>query len=193
MAAQLMKRRDLFDVSNLPPRDLERYGTHDFGRHLLLARRLLEAGTTFVKVTMYHWDTHADNFNFHLDLVSQFDRPFAAIMEDLSAAGMLEHTLVIVLSEFGRTPKISQKVGRDHWPESWSMCLGGCGIQKGVVVGKTNDKGTWIDGDELDIGHVFHTVFRALGVDPHRQEYHNNGQPLPLAHDDCFAIKELLV
>ena len=192
MAARLMRRRDLFDPSKLPPKDVERYGQHAFGRHLLLARRLLQEGTTFVKVTMYHWDTHADNFNHHLDLVGQFDRPFGALMSDLEDAGQLAHTLVIVLSEFGRTPKISQKVGRDHWPEAWSMALGGAGIQGGAVVGKTNAKGTWIDGDECDIGHVFHTIYRALGIDPGATEYYNGTQPLPIAHDDCDAIEELL-
>ncbi|MCH8047820.1 MAG: DUF1501 domain-containing protein [Planctomycetes bacterium] len=192
-AQQLMKRKDLFDPSKLTAKDQERYGTHQFGRHLLQARRLLEAGVTFVKVTMYYWDTHADNFNLHADLLAQFDRPFAAIMDDLSDAGMLEHTTVIVLSEFGRTPKISQKVGRDHFPEAWSMCMGGAGLAQGAVVGKTNAKGTWIEGEEYDIGHVFHTIFRAIGIDPAKTEYDNNGQPLPLANEDCGPIKELLV
>ena len=105
---------------------------------------------------------------------------------------MLEQTLVIVLSEFGRTPKISQKVGRDHWPEAWSMCLGGGGIKGGAVVGKTNARGTWISGDEYDIGHVYHTIFRALGIDSHKAQYMNDKQPLPLAHDDHHAIKPLL-
>jgi hypothetical protein len=192
MAAQLMKRRHVFDESRFDPRDVERYGSHDFGRHMLLARNVLEAGTRFVKVTMYHWDTHADNFNYHLELVSQFDRPFAALMQDLDARGMLEHTLVIVLSEFGRTPKINQKVGRDHWPEGWSMCLGGCGIAKGHVIGKTNDRGTWVEGDEYDVGHLFHTFFQALGIDSAKQQYMNGTQPLPIAHDGFHAIKELL-
>ena len=192
LASQLMKRRDLFDSSTFKPKDVERYGTHAFGRHLLLAKRFLEQGTTFVKVTMYHWDTHADNFNFHYDLVGQFDRPFAALMEDLSASGMLEHTIVVVCSEFGRTPKISQKVGRDHWPEAWSLCLGGAGLAKGAVIGKTNAKGTWVEGDELDMGHVFHTLFHAIGVDSKQREYINDGQPLPIAHDDHEPIRELL-
>jgi hypothetical protein len=192
VAEQLMKNADLFDPTRLNAKDLERYGSSQFGGHMLQARRLLEAGVTFVKVTMYYWDTHGDNFNCHLDGVPRVDTALAAMIDDLVDRGLYESTLVVVLSEFGRTPKINGRVGRDHWPECWSIGLGGCGIRPGVVVGKTNDKGTFNVGDEYDIGHLFHTMFRALGVDSKQTEYHNNGQPLPIAHDDAFAIKELL-
>jgi hypothetical protein len=192
IARQMMNHRPLFDPSRLDPKDIERYGGTEFGRHMLQARRLLEAGVTFVKVTMYHWDTHGDNFNCHLSGVPQVDRALACMLEDLNERGLYEHTVVVVLSEFGRTPKINARVGRDHWPACWSLGLGGGGIKPGVVVGATNAKGTFVDGEEHDIGHVFHTVFRALGIDPAKTEYDNNGQPLPIANDDCSAIKELL-
>jgi hypothetical protein len=193
MAAQLQKRLDLFDTSALAARDVERYGRFDLGRHLLLARRMLEAGITFVKVTSYGWDTHGDNFNGHLSLVAKFDQAFAALVEDLSARAMLDNVLVIVLSEFGRTPRINGHVGRDHWPEAWSAALAGCGLKRGIVVGETNDKGTWVTSEEHDIGHMFHTWFHALGIDPDKTAYDNHGQPLPIAHQDCHPIKELLV
>jgi uncharacterized protein (DUF1501 family) len=192
MAAQLQKRRDLFDTSTFAPKDVERYGSHDLGRHLLLARKMLEAGVTFVKVTSYGWDTHGDNFNGQGSLVPQFDRPFAAIIEDLHERGMLDHVLVIAMSEFGRTPRINGHLGRDHWPEAWSLVTAGTGIRKGVVVGKTNDKGTWVTGPEYDIGHLFHTWFRALGIDPRTTEYDNGGQPLPIAHEGCKPVTDLL-
>jgi len=192
MALQLMQRRDLFDDSLLSPKDVERYGTHPLGRHLLQARRLLEAGVQFVKVNSYHWDTHGDNFNMHLDLVPQIDRPFAAIIDDLGERGMLDNVLVVLMSEFGRTPKINSRVGRDHWPEAWSLVLAGCGIKRGVVVGKTTPNGAWCDADEYDIGHLFHTVFHCLGIDAAETEYLNNGQPLPIAHDDCRPIREVM-
>ncbi len=192
MARQLMKRKDLFDDSLLDPKDVVRYGSHPLGRHLLQARRLLEAGVMFVKVTSYHWDTHGDNFNMHLDLVPQIDRPFAAMIEDLDQRGMLDNVLVVLMSEFGRTPKINQRIGRDHWPEAWSLALAGCGVRRGVVIGKTTPNGAWVDGEQYDVGHLFHTIFRAVGIDPVRTEYVNNGQPLPIAHDDCRAIKEVL-
>lgn len=192
VAEQMMKNVGLFDPTRLDAKDVQRYGDTMIGRHMLQARRLLEAGVTFVKVTMYHWDTHGDNFNCHLSGVPQVDRALSAVLDDLITRGMYDHTVVVVLSEFGRTPKINGRIGRDHWPECWSIGLGGGGIKPGVVVGKTNDKGTFNDGKEYDIGHVFHTLFRALGIDPVKTKYDNNGQPLPLAHENRDEIEELL-
>ncbi len=192
MAAQLQKNAHLFDASTLPPKEVERYGTHEFGRHMLLARRLLEAGVTFVKVNSYGWDTHGDNFNGHASMVPKVDQAFAATIEDLVARGMLDNVLVIMMSEFGRTPRVNGHVGRDHWPEAWSLVMAGGGTKRGAVVGKTNDKGTWVTSAEHDIGHLFHTWFHLLGVNPVKARYHNAGQPLPVAHEDCDVIKELL-
>ncbi|HXG08233.1 MAG TPA: DUF1501 domain-containing protein [Gemmataceae bacterium] len=192
MAAQLRKQARLFDPSTLPPRDVERYGTHEFGRHMLLARRLLEAGVTFVKVNSYGWDTHGDNFNGHLSMVPKVDQAFAAMIEDLKDRGMLDNVLVIMMSEFGRTPRINGHVGRDHWPEAWSLVMAGCGLKRGVVVGKTNERGTHVTTEEHDIGHMFHTWFQALGINPKEHSYDNGGQPLPIAHEDCHAVTELL-
>jgi len=188
-AQQIIRRRDLFDDPD--PKDAERYGSHPLGRHILQSRRLLEAGVLFVQCHSYHWDTHADNFNMHHDLVPQIDQPFAALLEDLDDRGM-DNVMVILMSEFGRTPKINQRAGRDHWPEAWSLAMAGSGIRRGHVVGKTTPNGAWVDGPEYDIGHVFHTVFKAAGIDPSETEYLNNGQPLPIAHDDCGVIDELL-
>ena len=192
MATQLMKRQDLFDESTYTDRDRQRYGTCEFGRHMLLARRMLEAGVRFTKVNSYGWDTHGDNFNGHASLVPKVDHAFASLIEDLEDRGRLEHTLVIMMSEFGRTPRINGHIGRDHWPEAWSVVMAGCGLKPGVVVGKTNDEGTFVASDEHDIGHLFHTWFRALGIDSKAVEYDNAGQPLPIAHDDCHAIEEIL-
>ncbi len=141
-ALQLMERKDVFDVTKEPAKDLERYGTHDFGRHCLLARRLLEHGVTFVQVTHSNYDTHYENFEFHIEQLGEFDRTFATLLDDLHERGMLESTLVVVMTEFGRTPKINANYGRDHWGTAWSVALGGCRIQNGAVIGKTNDNGT---------------------------------------------------
>lgn len=192
MARALMKRQDLFDTSQFDPRDVERYGTHDLGRHMLQARKMLEAGVTFVKVNSYGWDTHSDNFNAHLSLMAKFDQAFSAIIADLAARSMLDNVLVIALSEFGRTPRINGAVGRDHWPEAWSAIMAGAGLKHGLVAGKTNDLGTYVDSEPYDIGHMFHTWFAALGIDAKKVEYDNHGQPLPIAHDDHHAVKELL-
>jgi uncharacterized protein (DUF1501 family) len=159
---------------------------------MLQARQMLEAGVRFVKVTSYGWDTHGDNFHGHKSLMPRFDQAFAAMISDLADRGMLNHVLVIAMSEFGRTPRINGHVGRDHWPEAWSLALAGCGLKRGVVVGQTNDLGTFVDGAASDIGHMFHTWFRCLGIDSSATQYDNHGQPLPLAHDDMHVVTELL-
>jgi uncharacterized protein (DUF1501 family) len=128
----------------------------------------------------------------HLALVPQIDRPFAALIDDLDERGLLENVLVILMSEFGRTPKINQRIGRDHWPEAWSLALAGAGIKPGVVVGQTTADGAWCDDSQYDVGHLFHTIYRAVGIDPVHTEYMNHGQPLPIAHTDCSAIQPLL-
>jgi hypothetical protein len=189
-ARTLMQRRELFDDPD--PKDVARYGDTPLGRDMLIGRKMLEAGVTFVKVNSYGWDTHGDNFNGHASLMPRFDQAFSAIMEDLDQRGMLDNVLVIAMSEFGRTPRINGHVGRDHWPEAWSIAMAGRGIKRGVVIGKTNDLGTFVDSDEHDIGHFFHTWFHALGINSSETEYDNNGQPLPIAHDDCGPIQELL-
>lgn len=192
IAQQLRKHRDLFDENSYSAKDKERYGTHELGRHLLIARRMIEAGVRFTKVTSYGWDTHGDNFHGSASLVPQFDQPFAALLEDLHERKLLDQVLVIAMSEFGRTPRINGHLGRDHWPEAWSLAMGGAGIQAGAVYGRTNDKGTDVAEGEVDIGHLFHTWFRAMNVDPFFVEYDNNGQPLPIAHDNCKPITVLL-
>jgi len=193
MGLELMQRRQLFDESTFSPQDVQRYGTHDLGRHMLLARRMLEAGVQFVKVNSYGWDTHGDNFNGSHSLVRRFDQPFAALISDLAAAGMLDQVLVIAMSEFGRTPRVNGHLGRDHWPEAWSLCMAGAGIRRGVAVGCTSENGTWVTSEPYDIGHMFHTWFSALGINSRETAWDNQGQPLPIAHEDCHPVSELLL
>ena len=192
LAEQLQKKVHLFDPAKLPAKDAERYGSHDLGRHMLLARRLLEEGVTFVKVTSYGWDTHGDHFNGAASLHPKFDRPFAALLTDLAERSMLDDVLVIVAAEFGRTPRINGHLGRDHWPEAWSVAMAGRGVKPGAVVGKTNAKGTEVATDPHDIGHLFHTWFTALGLTPRKARYLNDDQPLPIAHEEMKAIPGLL-
>ena len=192
MARQIGQRQDLFDPDTLPAADRDRYGAHPLGRHLLQARRLLEAGVQFVKVTSYYWDTHGDHFNMHRALVPQIDVPFAALIKDLEERGLLDQVVVVLMSEFGRTPKINNRCGRDHWPEAWSLVLAGAGLQRGVVVGKTTANGAWCDDQEYDVGHLFHTLFHCLGIDSEERQYLNRGQPLPIAHEEMSVIQEAL-
>ena len=190
-AEQLMKRRDLFDIEKEPAALRERYGTHDFGRHCLLARRLIERGATCVKVSHSNYDTHHENFDFHIEQLGEFDRPFATLLEDLAVRGLLEKTLVVVMSEFGRTPKINRNYGRDHWGTAWSVALAGCGIKGGAVVGKTNANGTAVVDRMVHGGHLFHTYFRALGLNGKKNHYINQ-RPIPMADPKADAVTEIL-
>jgi uncharacterized protein (DUF1501 family) len=190
-AAQLMQRRQIFDINKEDPRFADRYGRHDFGRHCLLARRLLENGITCVKVTHTNYDTHHENFDFHIEQLGEFDRTFATLLDDLHERGMLNSTLVVVMSEFGRTPKINRNFGRDHWSKAWSVAMAGCGIKGGAVVGKTNANGTAVVDREVNGGPLFHTYFRALGLNPMKKHYHH-GQPIPMADPKASAIEEIL-
>lgn len=191
-AEQVFRRSDTFSVEKEDGRVADRYGRHDFGRHMLLARRLLEAGVTYVKVTHSNYDTHHENFDFHIEQLAEFDRPFAALLDDLADRGMLESTLVVVMAEFGRTPRINDRYGRDHWSRAWSVALAGCGIKGGAVVGKTNPNGTAVVEREVNGGHLFHTYLRAVGLDPNKNFYPNE-RPVPVADPKAAAIDEILV
>jgi uncharacterized protein (DUF1501 family) len=190
-AQELMRQREIFDVTKEPQQDQDRYGTHDFGRHCLLARRLLEKGITFVQVTHSNYDTHNENFNFHIEQLGEFDKPFATLVADIAARGMLDSTLIVVLSEFGRTPNINQYYGRDHWGTAWSVCLGGAKVQRGAVIGKTNDNGTAVSDREVDAGHLFHTYLQAVGVDS-TGHFTIDGRDLPIADPAMQPIQELI-
>jgi hypothetical protein len=191
-AAQLMKQREIFDVSKESEKDVARYGKHDFGRHCLLARRLLENNICFVQVSHSNYDTHNENFNFHLEQLEEFDSPFATFVSDLADRGMLESTLIVVLSEFGRTPRINDRYGRDHWGNAWSVTLGGCGIASGAAFGKTNENGTKVTDGEIDHRHLFHTYLAAVGVDP-TGSFNIGGRDMLMADPEGHAIKEILV
>jgi len=191
-AQQVMARRNLFDLTQEPMSCRDRYGNHDFGRHCLLARRLLEAGVTFVKVTHSNYDSHHENFDFHIEQLGEFDKTFATLLDDLEQRGMLEKTLVVVMSEFGRTPTINRNYGRDHWSRAWSVAMAGCGIQGGACIGRTNDNGTAVTHREVNGGHLFHTYFRALGLNSTRN-HHHEGRPIPMADPAATPIQEVLV
>jgi arylsulfatase A-like enzyme len=190
-AQQLMQQRDVFDVTKEPEQDADRYGKHDFGRHCLLARRLLEHGVTFVQLSHSNYDTHNENFNFHIEQLGEFDRSFACFVEDIAARGMLDSTLIVVLSEFGRTPNVNQYYGRDHWSKSWSICLAGCRIPRGAVYGKTNADGTAVDDGQVDHGELFHTYLEAVGVDS-TATFNIDGRPMPIADPAVSSVSALL-
>ncbi len=191
-ALQLMRQRHIFDMSQEPANVQERYGKSNLGRHFLLARRLVENGITCVQVSHAGYDTHNENFNFHLEQLGEFDRPFSALVSDLGDRGLLESTLIVVMSEFGRSPKINRKYGRDHWGKSWSVVLGGGRIQPGAVIGKTNKNGTAVTDREVDHAQLFHTYLQGISLDSH-VPFDIGSRPVPMADPACEGIQELIV
>ena len=191
-ARDLMSKRDVFDVEKEPGSEKEKYGDSQLGKHCLMARRLLENGIPFVQVSHRNYDTHYENFNFHIEQLGEFDRAFSALMGDLSDRGMMESTLVVVMSEFGRTPKINSRYGRDHWGKAWSVCLGGAKIQPGAIIGATNENGTAVSDREVDHGHLFHTYLSAVGMDS-LGSFNIEGREMPLADPSHGPISELIV
>ena len=190
MAERLIAKKGLLEAEPSDT-DLARYGSHPFARRCVLARNLLQHGATVVKVTHHGYDTHAENFNFHLEQLGEFDRTFCMLLDDLQESGLLESTLVVIYSEFGRTPKINQRYGRDHWGASVSIALGGCGIRPGLVIGATNPDGTEVADREVDGGHLFHTYLEALGLDPTRN-HDLPGKSIPIGDPARSSIEELL-
>lgn len=190
-ARELLENRHVFEVSRESAADQARYGTSQFGRHCLLARRLLEHGVPYVQVNHADYDTHHENFDFHIEQLGEFDQPFATLVADLADRGLLSDTLICVMSEFGRTPKINKTYGRDHWGTAWSVLLGGASIQPGAVIGKTNANGTEVTDRVVDHGHIFHTILRGAGVDS-AGEFEIGGRTFPVADPARQAIVELL-
>ena len=190
-AEKLMSRKDVFDVTRESAADTERYGMNDLGRHCLLARRLLENGVSFVQVSHSNYDTHNENFNFHIEQLGEFDAAFSTFVADLADRGMLESTLVVVLSEFGRTPTINRYYGRDHWSKAWSVCMAGCRAPRGAAFGATNDKGTEVVENQVDHGNLFHTYLQAVGVDS-TGSVMVDGREMPLADPASGPIEGLL-
>jgi len=169
----------------------DRYGPTQFGEQALIARRLIEAGVPFVRVARAWWDSHGQNFETHQELVPELDHVMATLIDDLQERGLFEHTLIITLAEFGRTPTINPSLGRDHFPTAWSTTLTGCGIQGGALYGKTDPMGRTVVDGEVGAAQLFATIYKALGLNPHKN-YHVGSRPVPLTEPGTKAIKEVL-
>ena len=190
-ADALMRRREVFDLERESAADRARYGDHHFGRNCLLARRLLEAGVHCVKVAHHDWDAHFENFHWQRQRCLEFDRTFVTLLDDFRDRGLLDGTLVVIMGEMGRTPRINYYGGRDHWGDAWSMAFAGCGIKPGVVLGKTNALGTEVVDGAVDAGDLFHTIMAAMGLDP-KGNYQVGGRDNPIADPAMSAIREVL-
>ena len=168
-----------FAISEEPEKLRETYGRTAVGQSALLARRLIEAGVRLATVFHGGYDSHVKNQERHGKLVPEFDQAFAALLDDLDERGLLATTLVLVIGDFGRTPKINSQGGRDHWPRAFSVALAGAGIQGGAVVGSTDDQASDPKDRPVKIEDLGATVYRALGID-YRKNYHFGGRPIAI-------------
>ncbi|MEE2781013.1 MAG: DUF1501 domain-containing protein [Planctomycetota bacterium] len=166
------------------------YGDSDFASGCLLARRLIEAGVTFVEVNCRGWDTHQDNFSKTRDLAGEVDRPTAALIEDLKQRGLLDSTLVVWMGEFGRTPKINARGGRDHYPKVFTAALAGGGIQGGQAVGRMSQDGTAVAERPVTVPDLFQTYCHSLRLDAESESMSSLGRPIKVVEEGS-VVEEL--
>ena len=184
--------RTVFEVNREPAKVIEAYGgqRNGFGMGCLLARKLVEQGVTCVEVDLGGWDNHANIFNaLKTGNGPRLDKGMGALVKDLVDRGMWKNTVVLWMGEFGRTPRINQNTGRDHWARCWSVVVGGGALQGGQIFGATSKDGMDVQGDKATIGDLFATVFKGLGIDPSTKIRENLGRPLEIA--DGKPIKGL--
>jgi hypothetical protein len=180
--------RQAFDLRQEPSAVRERYGRNVFGSSILLARRLVEAGVTFVTVHTEskgngHWDTHSNNFNMLKQwLCPYLDRSVTALFEDLAQRGLWESTLVLVMGDMGRTPRINKNAGRDHWPQCGFCLLAGGGIRSGHVHGRSDKIGSIPAEFPVSPGDLCATVYHLLGIDPYQMVLDLSARPNHIAH-----------
>jgi hypothetical protein len=185
------KARDAFDINKEDAKLRDAYGRNAAGQRLLLARRLVEAGVRFVTLTYGGWDLHNGIAAGTKSQLPQFDQAFAALLTDLTSRGMLDRTMVMISSEFGRTPKINGTAGRDHWPKVFSVVLAGGGIKKGFVYGKSDATASEPDEDGLTVEDLGQTVYQCLGIDATKKLMSPGDRPIDIIREG-HVRKELL-
>ena len=189
--------RHAFDLDRESPKSFDRYGQGPWAQYTLMARRLVEAGVTFVTVDMPHWDDHSSIEKSHGMKVPVVDRAVSALVDDLDERGLLERTMVVVMGEFGRTPRMNTGQpgipvpGRDHWGNAISVMVAGGGLKGGVVVGSTNAKAERPKDRPLKPEALLATIYHRLGIDPAQTFKDHTGRPHPIL-DDGKPIDELL-
>ncbi|MFM9116005.1 MAG: DUF1501 domain-containing protein, partial [Planctomycetota bacterium] len=179
------KAQQAFNIQAEDPRLRDTYGRHDLGQSCLLARRLVEAGVTFVAIQAGGgWDTHGDNFKQLKDnLLPKYDRAVSALVSDLHQRGLQEDVLVMSFGEFGRTPRINGGAGRDHWPGAMSVLYAGGGLKMGQAVGTTNDKAEYPTTKAYTPGCVLSTMYHALGINHRHVFFDQANRPLPILNE----------
>jgi hypothetical protein len=186
----LSPRVKAFDLAAEPEKVRADYGRHAFGQGCLMARRLIEAGVTFVEVQSTGWDTHSNELPALKKLIPPVDQGLAALAADLKERRLLENTLVIWMGEFGRMPQINLTAGRDHFPKAFNVALAGCGVRGGQVIGATDKLGTEVIERPVLVQDLFCTFCQALGIDPRHENQSNVGRPIKIVEDGA-AVKEV--
>jgi uncharacterized protein (DUF1501 family) len=177
------KARAAFDIHAEDPKLRDQYGRNAAGQRMLLARRLVEAGVRFVTLTYGGWDLHNGITAGTRSQLPAFDQAFAALITDLIDRGLFDSTLVMVSSEFGRTPKINATAGRDHWPKVFSVVLAGGGIKKGFIYGKSDATASEPEEDALTVEDLAHTVYHCLGIDADKKLMSPGDRPIDIVRE----------
>src|SRR3954468_23553607 len=185
------KARAAFSLNDEPEKIREQYGRGAAGQRMLLARRLVEAGVRFVSLTCGGWDHHDNIKNGITSQMPKFDQAFAALIKDLDTRGLLDTTLVMVTTEFGRTPKINATAGRDHWPRVFNIILAGGGIKRGLVYGSSDPTGGEPDNNPLTVEDLAFTVYNQMGIDPSKNLIAPGNRPIKIVKDGDL-VKDLL-
>jgi hypothetical protein len=185
--------RKAFDINSEEPRLRDRYGRDTFGQGCLLARRLVEAGVTFVTVsTPYSWDTHGNNFEtLKSTNLPSFDAGVASLVEDLHDRGLGKRVLVVAYGEFGRTPRVNNQAGRDHWPGAMSVLMAGGGLKMGQAVGSTDPRGEYPKTRAVGPQDILATMYHVLGID-YRHTFYDAGQRPIRVLNEGNPIEELV-
>lgn len=198
------KAREAFELHREPEAVREKYGLNRFGQSCLLARRMVEAGVRFVTVNMFEtvfdeitWDIHGSKpfspISCYKDLVGpMFDNAYASLLEELSERGLLANTMVVACGEFGRTPKINPAGGRDHWPQCWSILMGGGPLKNGTIVGASDEIGAYPKDRPTTPAEVAATIYKGLGIDLHLELPGAQGRPIPIVERGVEPIQQLL-
>jgi hypothetical protein len=182
--------RRAFAIDRESHRLRDRYGRNTAGQSLLLARRLIENGTRFVTVNYGGWDHHAKIFDSLDKRLPEFDRAMSALIEDLDVRGLFANTLLVVMGEFGRTPKLNKDAGRDHWGHAGSLLVAGAGVKRGFVLGKTDKHGAFATQRPVSPADVAFTMLDSLGIDPRKHLTAPDGRPIEIL-DAGDSVKEL--
>lgn len=185
------KAQAAFDLAREEEKVRDAYGRNDFAQRLLMARRLVEVGVSWVTVNYGGWDHHTKLFDAYKgDHVKNMDRGVAALIRDLDDRGLLDSTLVVLLGEFGRTPKVNKDAGRDHWPHAMSILMAGAGCPRGAIIGATDAKGYAAAENVYRPEDFAASLYTKMGIDPNQVLHTNTGRPVQLVNNGR-RIREL--